>query len=78
MKTISKLTVLILAGLSFVMCKQHQTEHKDVTYSQSVSTPVEAIEKLRAGNERYISETSIYPRSGMDRVKCWLNRPTMM
>ena len=33
------------------------------------STPEEALAKLMAGNERYVNETSIYPRADIDRVE---------
>ena len=54
------LTGLALIVMTFTMCK-----------NQSVvapSTPQEALAELIAGNGRFVSEKSIYPRGGMDRV----------
>ena len=70
MKLIVKLAGIILLGLSFVMCKQQSATHEDLALADTlkVCTPQDAIAKLMAGNERYVNEKSIYPRSGMDRV----------
>ena len=70
MRNIVKLTSLILLGVTFIMCKQPSTGNEDLALVDTlkVCTPDDAIAKLMAGNERYINEKSIYPRSGMDRV----------
>ena len=70
MKLIVKLAGIILLGLSFVMCKQQSATHEDLALADTlkVCTPQDAIAKLMAGNERYVNEKTIHPRSGMDRV----------
>ena len=70
MKLIVKLAGIILLGLSFVMCKQQSAAHEDLALADTlkVCTPEDAVAKLMAGNERYVNEKSICPRSGMDRV----------
>ena len=57
-----KLFTLLLAPvvMTFTMCKNQP--------ASAPSTPQEALAELIAGNERYASEKSIYPRSSMDRV----------
>ena len=51
---------LAIMLMTFTMCKnQSNTEP---------TNPQEALAELIAGNERYVSETSIHPRSGMERV----------
>jgi carbonic anhydrase len=52
--------LLALVVMTFTMCKNQP--------SSAPSTPQEALAELIAGNERYASEKSIYPRSSMDRV----------
>ena len=52
--------LLALVVMTFTMCKNQS--------SSAPSTPQEALAELIAGNERYVSEKSIYPRSSMDRV----------
>ena len=52
--------LLALVVMNFTMCKNQP--------SSAPSTPQEALAELIAGNERYASEKSIYPRSSMDRV----------
>ena len=61
---------ILLLGMSLTMCQQHTATQVDTVIEDTlkVSTPQEAIAKLMAGNERYINEKSIYPRSDMDRV----------
>ena len=61
---------ILLLGMSLTMCQQHSAKQVDTVIEDTlkVSTPQEAIAKLMAGNERYINEKSIYPRSDMDRV----------
>lgn len=61
---------ILLLGMSLTMCQQHSATQVDTVIEDTlkVSTPQEAIAKLMAGNERYINEKSIYPRSDMDRV----------
>ena len=54
-KTIMNVFGLLALGASLTMCTTK-------TDTLKVSTPEEAIAKLMAGNERYINETSIYPR----------------
>jgi carbonic anhydrase len=57
-----KLFTLLLAPvvMTFTMCKNQP--------ASAPSTPQEALAELIAGNERYVSEKSIYPHSSMDRV----------
>ena len=57
-----KLFTLLLAPvvMTFTMCKNQP--------ASAPSTPQEALAELIAGNEHYVSEKSIYPRSSMDRV----------
>ena len=52
------------------MCKQ-PVSRADVAAEDTLkfSTPQEVIVKLMAGNERYVSERSIYPRTDMDRIR---------
>lgn len=61
-KTIMNVLGLLALGVSLTMCTAK-------TDTLKVSTPEEAIAKLMAGNERYINETSIYPRADIDRVE---------
>ena len=61
-KTIMNVFGLLALGASLTMCTTK-------TDTLKVSTPEEAIAKLMAGNERYINETSIYPRADIDRVE---------
>ena len=56
-----KLFGLVLIGMTFAMCNNHQTSVP--------STPEEALAALIAGNERYVNEKCINPRSDMDRVE---------
>ena len=46
--------------MTFTMCKSQS--------AVAPSTPQEALAELIAGNERYVSEKTIHPRGGMDRV----------
>lgn len=52
---------LILSVMTFTMCRSNQ--------ASVPSTPEEALSALLAGNERYVNEKSINPRSDMDRVE---------
>lgn len=66
-----KIAGLLLMAMSLYACK-HQSDVQgeiETADTLSVSTPQEAIAKLMAGNARYVSEESIYPRSGMERVE---------
>ena len=65
-----KVAGAILLMLCLVMCRQHTESCKCVSCidTLSVSTPQDAIARLLAGNERYVNEKSIYPRTGIDRV----------
>ena len=47
--------------MTFTMCRSNQ--------ASVPSTPEEALAALLAGNERYVNEKSINPRSDMDRVE---------
>ena len=58
---IMKVLGLILMVLTFTMCKNHTVSVP--------STPEEALAALIAGNERYVDERSINPRSDMERVE---------
>ena len=57
---IIKLMALALVVMTFAMCKNLQ--------ASAPSIPQEALEALAAGNERYVDEKSIHPRSGVERV----------
>ena len=54
------LTGLSLIVMTFTMCKSQP--------AVAPSTPQEALAELIAGNERYVSEKTVHPRGGMDRV----------
>lgn len=63
--------VLMAMGFGMTMCTQRtsvQTEEM-VVDTLKVTTPEEAIVKLKVGNQRYVNETSIYPRTDIDRVE---------
>lgn len=51
------LTILVM---TFTMCKSH--------ISSTPTNPQEALAELLAGNQRYVSEKTIHPHTGMDRV----------
>lgn len=61
MRTWKNILGLLVLSLSTTMCTTNN--------SLKVSTPEEAIAKLKAGNERYVNEESIYPRADMERVE---------
>ena len=52
---------LVLTVMTFTMCRSNQVSVP--------STPEEALAALLAGNERYVDEKSINPRSDMERVE---------
>ena len=52
---------LVLTVMTFTMCRSNQ--------ATVPSTPEEALAALIAGNERYVDERSINPRSDMERVE---------
>ncbi len=52
---------LVLTVMTFTMCRSNQ--------ATVPSTPEEALAALIAGNERYVDEKSINPRSDMERVE---------
>ena len=52
---------LVLTVMTFTMCKSQSTTLP--------ATPDEALAALLAGNERYVNEKSINPRSDMERVE---------
>ena len=63
---------LLLLGMNMTMCTQKaSTPAIEVVVEDTlkVSTPEEAIAKLMAGNERYVNEKGIYPRTDIDRIK---------
>ena len=62
---------LLLLGMSMTMCKKQTTTQENITVEDTLraSTPQEAIDKLIAGNERYVNENCIYPRTDIDRVE---------
>ena len=60
-KLILNVMGLTLMVMTFTMCK---SEPKTVP-----STPQEALTELMAGNERYVNESCINPRSDIDRVE---------
>lgn len=60
-KTVIKLTGLTFLVMTFTMCGNPQV---------SVPlTPQDALVELMAGNERFVNEKSINPRSDMDRIE---------
>lgn len=59
-KTVIKLTGLTFLVMAFTMCRSHQVSVP--------TTPQEALAELMAGNERFVNEQSINPRSDMDRI----------
>lgn len=61
MRTWKNIFGLLVLSLSTTMCTTND--------SLKVTTPEEAIAKLKAGNERYVNEESIYPRADMERVE---------
>ena len=61
-KTIMNVLGLLALGVSLTICTAK-------TDTLKVSTPEEAIANLMAGNERYITEASIYPRADINRVE---------
>ena len=60
-KTVIKLTGLTFLVMTFTMCRSHQ--------GSLPSTPQEALVELMAGNERFVNEKSINPRSNIDRIE---------
>ena len=56
-----RLTGLTFMVMTFTMCGSHQ--------GSLPSTPQEALSELMAGNERFVNEKSINPRSDMDRIE---------
>lgn len=66
-----KIAGLILLGMSLSSCKHQPAAQgeSEITDTLTVSTPQEAIAKLMAGNERYVSEKTLHPRSDMERVE---------
>lgn len=68
--TIVSITVLLILGLSVVVFNQCSTTQSEVTVCDTMeaSTPQQALAKLMAGNERYVSGQSIHPRTDMNRV----------
>ena len=60
-KTVIKLTGLTFLVMAFTMCRSNQ--------GSLPSTPQEALVELMAGNERFVNEKSINPRSDMDRIE---------
>lgn len=60
-KTVIKLTGLTFLVMAFTMCRSHQ--------GSLPSTPQEALVELMAGNERFVNEKSINPRSNIDRIE---------
>ena len=70
-RTWMKAVALLMLEISMATCTQKpivQTQETSIDTLQ-VTTPEEAIAKLKAGNERFINETSIYPCTNMERVK---------
>ena len=60
-KTVIKLTGLTFLVMAFTMCGAH--------HGSLPSTPQEALSELMAGNERFVNEKSINPRSNIDRIE---------
>lgn len=61
MRTWKNIFGLLVLSLSTTMCTTND--------SFKVTSPEEGIAKLKAGNERYVNEESIYPRADMERVE---------
>lgn len=70
-RTLVNVMGLLLLGMSMTMCKQQTTTQENIMVEDTLkaSTPQEAIDKLIAGNERYVNEKCIYPRTDIDRVE---------
>ncbi|MBR4923021.1 MAG: carbonic anhydrase [Bacteroidaceae bacterium] len=62
MKNLTNVLGLLVLGMSMTMCTPK-------TDTLTASTPEEAINKLIAGNERFVNESSIYPRTDIDRAE---------
>lgn len=64
---------LLTLGMSMTLCTPKPATQEEVKTTVEdtlkASTPEEALTKLMAGNERYVNETSIYPRADIDRVE---------
>ena len=70
-RTWMKAVALLMLGIIIATCTQKPIVQTQATSVDTLkaTTPEEAIAKLKAGNERFINETSIYPRTNMERVK---------
>lgn len=70
-RTLINWMTLLMIFISMTMCTQKASERfeNEMVDTLKATTPEEAIAKLKAGNERYVSGTSIYPRTGIDRVE---------
>ena len=67
--TIVSIAALLLLGLGIVAFNQLPTAQAEaVCDTMETSTPQQALDKLMAGNERYVSGQSIHPRADMNRV----------
>ena len=62
MKNLTNVLGLLALGMSMTMCAPKVDTLK-------ADTPEEAINKLMAGNERFVNESSIYPRADIDRAE---------
>lgn len=63
--------ILFAVLFAFSMCQQpsaSQVKETEVSDTLAVNTPEEAIAKLLAGNQRYVSEQTINPRVGSERI----------
>lgn len=63
MKT--KITIVLLVFLSFLGCKQNETEKKS---SAKTDQNLTALEKLTTGNQRFLDEKSIHPHQNKESV----------
>ena len=62
MKNLTQVLGLLALGMSMTMCAPK-------TDTLTATTPQEAINKLMAGNGRFVNESSIYPRADIDRAE---------
>lgn len=66
----NKKLFLSVAGLAFMVMTLTMCKNQSASVSASVpSNPEEALAELIAGNERYVNEECINPRSDMERVQ---------
>lgn len=69
-QTIIGFIVLTIGVGNLIMCCSHPTSQSELAAQDTLqaSTPEQALTKLLAGNERYVSGQSIHPHSDISRV----------